>query len=272
MTQKKQLIIFTDLDGTLLDHDTYSFKDAKPALELIRQKQIPLVFCTSKTCAETEYYRNMMHNEHPFIVENGGGVYIPRDYFPSQIPNVISYDAYNVVSVGLSYQLIRDKLKQAEAYIGCQLVGFGDMTTEELARDSGLNLEQAKLAKQREYSEPFTFTGTRQQFNQLKDFVHAEGLAVSQGGRYYALHGKHDKGMAVKMLLKLLHDKYGRIHAIGLGDSIGDLSMFQEVDEGYLLPKQDGSYAQMDLDNLIKVDKTGPAGWRETILACFHHI
>ncbi|MCH6574886.1 MAG: HAD hydrolase family protein, partial [Bacteroidetes bacterium] len=38
-----KVVIFSDLDGTLLDHDTYSFQAASEAIELIKSKNIPLV-------------------------------------------------------------------------------------------------------------------------------------------------------------------------------------------------------------------------------------
>ena len=58
LTKKPELIIFTDLDGTLLDF-RYSYKEAVPALNLIRKKNIPLIICSSKTRAEIEKCRNL---------------------------------------------------------------------------------------------------------------------------------------------------------------------------------------------------------------------
>ena len=80
------VIVVSDLDGTLLDHETYSFDAARPALARLRQADVPLVLCTSKTRAEVESIRRSLDNEHPFIVENGGAVVIPLDYF--------SFDVY----------------------------------------------------------------------------------------------------------------------------------------------------------------------------------
>jgi len=70
--RKRMKIFFTDLDGTLLDHDTYSFEKAHQALEILRKKNIPLVLCTSKTRTEIGFYRKILKNSHPFISENGG--------------------------------------------------------------------------------------------------------------------------------------------------------------------------------------------------------
>lgn len=78
----KQTLIISDLDGTLLDARTYSFEEARPALELIRRNDLPLILCSSKTRAELEVWRNRLENHHPFITENGGGIFIPERYFP----------------------------------------------------------------------------------------------------------------------------------------------------------------------------------------------
>ena len=77
--------VFSDLDGTLLDHDTYGYEPARPALDLISSKKIPLILCSSKTRAEMTGIRQQLKLEDPFIVENGGAVYIPRKTFRSRI-------------------------------------------------------------------------------------------------------------------------------------------------------------------------------------------
>jgi len=81
----KKIIIFTDLDGTLLDNSSYSFEAALPALQLIKEKNIPLIICSSKTRKEIEHYRKKLYNLHPFISENGGGIFIPKGYFNFQL-------------------------------------------------------------------------------------------------------------------------------------------------------------------------------------------
>ena len=75
----EMIIIFTDLDGTLLDKK-YSYESALPALALIESHKIPLVLCSSKTRSEIEFYRTKLNNDHPFICENGGGIFIPIGY------------------------------------------------------------------------------------------------------------------------------------------------------------------------------------------------
>src|SRR4051812_40579094 len=74
-------VIFSDLDGTLLQPDTYSCGPAETAVRALRELGYPLVLCSSKTRAELEFWRGKLHNDAPFIVENGGAIYIPRNYF-----------------------------------------------------------------------------------------------------------------------------------------------------------------------------------------------
>ena len=72
---KLPVLVFTDLDGTLLDHDDYSFSAAVPALALLRELHILVIANTSKTLAELEGLKKAMGNLHPCIVENGSALY-----------------------------------------------------------------------------------------------------------------------------------------------------------------------------------------------------
>ena len=79
--RRSRLIVFSDLDHTLLDGRDYSHAKAAPGLALLEAQDVPLVLCTSKTRPEVEFHRHRLNNRHPFVVENGGAVYIPTDYF-----------------------------------------------------------------------------------------------------------------------------------------------------------------------------------------------
>lgn len=70
-------VIFTDLDNTLLD-SRYSYEDAKDVLEILKEKEIPIVFCSAKTKYEQEVIRKKIGIKDPFIVEDGSAIYIPK--------------------------------------------------------------------------------------------------------------------------------------------------------------------------------------------------
>lgn len=259
----RKIIIFTDLDGTLLRADDYSFSDAKEALSLINRHEIPLVIVSSKTRAEIEVYRDRLGNTHPFISENGGGVFIPLGYFKNTVGELAG--RYRLIRLGRRYEELREVLNELKAE-GFSIRGFGDMDIHELAGITGLSLEEAALAKQREFDEPFVFMGTEDEVFELNCRIQEKGLTLTKG-EFFHLLGKTDKGKAVRMLKNLYTKQYGKILSIGLGDSFNDLPMLEVVDQAYLLQKLDGSYDRgVDTDHIQRVPAPGPEGWNKTVL------
>ncbi len=256
-------IIFTDLDGSLLHPKTYSFEDAMPALDLIRKKGIPLVLCSSKTRAEVEVYRKRLHNKEPFIVENGGAVFAPAGYFPFLTGSVPGGE-YHVSVFGMPYGEIRKEFARLRENLHIPVRGFGDMTVEEISALTGLPRDEAALAREREFGEPFVFEhGVDERF--LKS-VEERGLHWTQG-RLYHLMGDHDKGRAVRLIRQWYEKEYGRIMSIGLGDGLNDLPLLKEVDYPVLIQKEDGSYDPgVVIPRLIKANGVGPAGWNRAVL------
>ncbi|SQI39636.1 Putative mannosyl-3-phosphoglycerate phosphatase [Serratia plymuthica] len=72
------LLIFTDLDGSLLDHHSYCWQAAQPWLEQLAHTQTPLIIATSKTAAEVAPLQQQLGLSHwPFIAENGAQIVFP---------------------------------------------------------------------------------------------------------------------------------------------------------------------------------------------------
>ncbi len=256
-------IIFTDLDGTLLHPKNYSFMDALPALELIRERDIPLVLCSSKTRAEMEVYRKRLKNKHPFIVENGAALYLPMGYFMFFTGSVRGGD-YIVSEFGKPYDEIRKEFAVLREKLHVPVKGFGDMTLEEISEVTGLSKDEAALARQREFGEPFIFE--QRPDDRFFQAIEARGLRWTQGRLYY-LMGDHDKGKAVGLLKSWYQAEYGKLITIGLGDGLNDLPLLREVDHPVLIQKEDGSYdPRIDLPGLIKAEGIGPIGWNRAVL------
>lgn len=259
---RPRLIIVTDLDGTLLHSRTYSFDAARPALALVREKGIPLVLCSSKTRAEIEVYRARLDNSHPFVSENGGGVYLPRGYFPAH-PVDDTDDGYEVIPFGLRYAEIRGRLAALRSRRGIAVRGFGDMSDEQVAALTGLSLEEAHLAKRRDFEEPFVFAGEPDP--QFLRQIEADGLRWTQG-RFFHLMGNHDKGKAIRILRGLYAQRDGDVTIVGIGDSLNDLPMLLAADRPVLVRNESGRHDErIDLPALIRTDGIGPVGWNEAV-------
>lgn len=262
-TEKQQLIIITDLDGSLLDERTYSFEKAAAALERIRQQGIPLVLCSSKTRAEMEVYRRRLGNHHPFIAENGGGVYIPEGYFPFPMEGDIRNNCH-VIALGTPYPNVRNVFANLRERLKTAVRGFGDMSISEISALTGLSIDEAALAKIREYGEPFTFAGPPDE--RFLRAIEDEGLRWTQG-RLFHLMGDHDKGKAVSLLRGFFERAQGPVKLMGLGDSLNDLPFLLAVDRPVLIRKEDGSYdPRINVPDLYRTTGTGPAGWNEAVL------
>jgi mannosyl-3-phosphoglycerate phosphatase len=259
-------IIFSDLDGTILDHHTYSFEPARPALEALLEAGIPLVFCTSKTRSETEHWRLALANVHPFIVENGGAAFVPEGYFGPE-PGFDKRDGgYGVLEFGRPYAELRRALEGIRASTGLPLRGFGDMTVEEIAERSGLARQDAVRAAAREYDEPFAGVEDGQLTRIVREAA-ALGLQVVRGGRFHHLVGGNDKGRAVRAIRALYEGSRGPVRTVGLGDSANDVPMLQAVDVPVLVRKSDGGHLDAThLTGLVIAPYAGPEGWRDAVL------
>ncbi len=259
-------VLFTDLDGTLLDTATYRCDAARPALDRLREHMIPLVICTSKTRAEVEPLRQELDNHDPFIIENGGALYIPEGYFKTPPAGSISRNGYHVVELGVAYSLLREALRSIEGQTGATLVGFGDMTLEDIVRVTGLAQPEAERARQREYDEPFVVTSNNATLEKVRGAAAQLGLTVVSGGQLYHLVGSTDKGRACRVLTDLYRQEWGEIATAGIGDSLNDMPMLECVDRPFLVERPEGGHEDgIVIEGVTRLRGIGPVGWAEGI-------
>lgn len=270
MTAQAKMIIYTDLDGTFLDPRTYSCAESLPALRAAQARGIPVVFCSSKTRAEMEVIRQYALVRDPFIVENGGAIYVPWDYFPFSLDGSVYRAGFQVIELGTPYLRLVETLRRLREEVPCRLIGFNDMTADEVAADCGLTQAEARRAKQREYDEAFKIFGPNPSVIQrLRHKIEAAGLRLTVGGRYYHLLGENDKGRAVNLLNDLFRKAHRAIFTVGLGDSLNDLPMLQVVDLPVLVQKPEGHYDSTVVERLPRVRRAkgvGPRGWRTAVM------
>jgi mannosyl-3-phosphoglycerate phosphatase len=263
-------IIFTDLDGTLLDSRTYSYEKSLAAINRLEENGIPIIFCSAKTRAEQEVYRRELGLFHPFVVENGGAILIPQGYFP------FPFDYHKTVDDLLAIELAipRRRVRRLLARIGREnefgFKSFVDMSAAEVAEITGLNLESAELAQQREYDEPVKLQSSGEKhLSKFLSQLGEAGLNWSYGGRLHHVMGGSGKGKAVEVLSGLYREMWGEIRTVGLGNGMNDLPMLSQVDVPILVQKRDHSWEDMDLPGLRKVRGVGPEGWSKAIAEVF---
>ena len=269
MTTTPKLVIFTDLDGTLLDQDSYSFESALPALRLIREKGIPLVFSSSKTRSEMEFHRKKTENYHPFVSENGGGVFIPEGYFSFSFSCDRKSGGYSVLELGTFYPRIVAVLNSIRKETGIPIKGFSDLTVEEVSSLCGLSLKEAGFAKEREYDEPFLIEGGEREVETVRRKIKEKGMNYVWGGRFHHVLGNNDKGKAVGVLKHLFEKEFLSISTVGIGDNENDLPMLLSVDYPTFLREDQAPLPEtlLPIQRLTIVDGTGPQAWNRAILS-----
>lgn len=258
-------IIFTDLDGTFLNHDDYSFSPAQEALKQLKEKQIPLIFTTSKTKAEVICLQEKVGIIEPFITENGAALFIPLGYKELDLEKLETYEGYKVLVFGKEYTKILEFYDQYKQQFGMR--GFSDMSVEEIVSCTRLDYANALLAKQRDFTEPFILEECSCLYP-LKKLAESHDLKILEGGRFFHLVAKtQDKGVAVRETTKLFERLFNeKLETYGFGDSQNDIAMFENVDSAMVIQNHCGEYVPTDLKNIHKSSYQGSSGFNEMVL------
>ena len=265
-------MVFTDMDGCLLDHHSYDWEPARPAIEALKRLHVPIVLTTSKTRAEVEYWQRMIGLHEPAIVENGGAILIPPGSLPSCRPKPKSPPAADrrLASRLAPPQVVR-ALHRAAAESACGLRGFSDMTVEEIASHCGMTVEQAALASQREYSEPFLLLTPKREPALLQSFL-AQGLMITRGGRFFHAQRHPGKGEAVEHLIDFLTAEGRSVTSIGLGDGLNDEGFLRVVDHPIILDSAHADELQRLIPHARRTPNPGPAAWAEALLHLLNQL
>lgn len=261
-----RLLIFTDLDGSLLDRDDYSYAAARPSLARIRLAAIPLVFVTSKTRSEVEPLAAEMGFDEPFITENGGGVFFPPRYHHLPLAGARPAGRYRLVILGRPYEEVRRFVTAAQAE-GFPLRGFGDLTVAEVAELADLSLQAAARARERELTEPFLLADEAR-LPELEERARRAGLAITRGGRFFHLMGAgQDKGRAVRIVHQAFASQPGEpFLTVGVGDSPNDLPFLAVVDLPVVIPQPEGGRLELpELQRARLAPEAGSRGWNQAV-------
>lgn len=249
----RKLLVFTDLDGTLLDHETYSYEAALPALAMLQQNDIGLILASSKTAAEIAPLRAELGFTHcPAIVENGAGLLSPNAQMSEEIGR---------------YQEIQTKLDTLPDELRSRFTGFAQMTVYDVIAATGLSHDAAQLAKQRQFSEPGVFHGSDKERQAFIEAAKSVGLLAKQGGRFLTFSFGGDKA---EQMQTIIAEQENATFSIALGDAPNDIGLIEAANIGVIIPNPaHGGVERLAGEKsgqIIRADKNGPEGWNLTVL------
>ncbi|GAB5499614.1 MAG: mannosyl-3-phosphoglycerate phosphatase-related protein [Pseudohongiellaceae bacterium] len=260
--------MFTDLDGSLMEHESYSITAAAPALAALRERQILMVLNSSKTAAEMQAVQTRLSLTAPFVCENGAALFFPNQTTPDE---------------ATVFGALRDDwlpqvhaLRKQHDY---PFEGFADWNAKQVSELTGLEEQEADLARQRQFSEPILWRGAASSRQQFEQQLAGMDLSLLEGGRFLSIQGQHDKSNAMTWLRDRLKQQ-SRDHStekqqsadpevitVALGDSPNDAAMLEAADVAVIIKSAKSDRITLHQPNrIIRTSRPGPAGWKDAML------
>ena len=257
MNKKFSLIIFTDLDGSLLHRDNFKFDAIKDYIKSLVDEGIIIIPNTSKTEKEIEEFITELGSDLPYISENGSSIHglnLINSNFPNKI--VLSRDKQELIKI---FNLkVPENLKAK-----CKFIS--KMSLKEQTNIFGLQKNNLKNALNRKYTIPFLFEGDKKEKIKLLNILKSSFLTMQEGGRVLNLGDNTDKVKSMNQVLKIYKKVESKIKVIAVGDNFNDLDMLRNCDIPCLVFNDQFKQDKINIDNLIVSNKPSPEGWADVI-------
>ncbi len=257
MTKKFSLIIFTDLDGSLLHRDDFKFDEIKEYIKSLLDEGIIIIPNTSKTEKEVEEFIKELGSDLPFISENGSSIH-GLNLINSNFPNKIILSRGKQKLIEIFNSKVSDDLKAK-----CKFIS--NMNSKEQTNIFGLQDDNLKNALDRKYTIPFKFEGNKIEKNKLLKILRSSSLTMQEGGRVLNLGDNTDKVKSMNQVIKIYKKVERKIKVIAVGDNFNDLDMLRNCDIPCLVFNDQFRQDQINIDNLVVSNKPSPEGWADVI-------
>ena len=257
MKKKFIVVIFTDLDGSLLHRDTFKFDSIKDYIKSLVSKGVIIIPNSSKTEKEIEKFNEELGLNLPYISENGSSIHglnLITSNFPDKL--VLSREKEELLKI---YEnKVPEKLKE-------KCFQISKMSKKEKENILGQKDEKLKDALNRKYTLPFLFKGDKNDKNRLIKILNSNSLTLQEGGRVSNLCDNINKVKSMNRVIKILKKTEDKIKTIAVGDNFNDLEMLRNCDIPCLVFNDQFKLDQININNLIFSNKPSPEGWADVI-------
>ena len=261
------LLIFTDIDGTFIDNDTFDKGLNAETVSELEQAQHLVVLNTSKTFDEVNYFQKKIKTSLSFICETGGGIYLANDKLRT---TESSRGAYQVLYESRKINEYKDQIQfEINKNYREDLTFFDNLSVEEQSSLSGLSGHDLELASRRDFSILFKWKSTKSKYDEFTLFLKKFKLNLITGGRFSHICSEHDKGRATKLFIDKTKKffKNSNIVTVAIGDSKNDFEMLNVVDFPCVVKSPNNHLLQDSLNskNITFSEHEAPTGWTECI-------
>ena len=253
----QKILIFTDLDGSLLHRDTFKFDPIKDYILSLVNQGIIIIPNSSKTEREIEKFNEELGVKLPYISENGSsiqGLNLINANFPNKI--VLSREKEELIKI------FNDKVPEQ---LKDKCIEISKINKKKQEKIFGQKDDNLKNALNRKYTLPFLFKGDKTEKNKLSKILSSSSLTLQEGGRIVNLCDNINKVKSMNKVIKILKKTEDRIKSIAVGDNYNDLEMLKNCDIPCLVFNDKFKLDQINIDNLIFSNKPSPEGWADVI-------
>ena len=260
-------LLFTDLDGSLLDHHDYGWKPAEPWLDALREAGVAVIPVTSKTRSELLGLRQQLGlADRPFIAENGAVIALPASWCHARREGQPGPDGLVIRTLGVDIGLIRRRVAIWRERLSARFLTMSEMALEDVVAFTGLDEQEARLARLREGSEPLLWEDDEALLQRFREGLASDGLRMTRGGRFWHVLGDTDKGQAVQWLCARFEALKGRRpETLSLGDGPNDVAMLEATDAAVVIRARHSLDVSPCQPRLYRSEALGPRGWAEGV-------
>jgi len=257
MKKKSSIIIFTDLDGSLLDRDTFKFDTIKEYIKSLINDGIIIIPNSSKTEKEIEKFSMELGIALPYISENGSAIHrlnLINQNFPNKI--ILSREKDELIKIFDSK--VPEKIRNK-----CHLIS--KMNKKKQEQIFGQKEDKLRDVLSRNYTLPLLFNGEKKEKNKLLKILNKNSLTLQEGGRVSNLCDNVNKVKSMNKVIKILKKTEDKIKTIAVGDNYNDLDMLKNSDVPCLVFNDQFKLDRINIDNLMFSNKPSPEGWADVI-------
>jgi mannosyl-3-phosphoglycerate phosphatase len=270
-----RLVLFTD-PATLREEGADGWSRIERVVAALEEQSIAVVLWGSETRSEMELIQSDLGLHHPFISENGGGLFIRRGYFHDRPAAARDVQNYHVIDCGGPYPAVAEGLRETARAVGIPLTGFSDMSIEDVAHECRLSLAQARLAKLREYDEPFRLVHwDPPAFSRVCSDLRRRGIRCITHESFHYATSVADKTQSLRLLTSLYQQAHGApVLTIGLAKGPSESCLLRTVDLPLVRLSADADPARfaprVPIAGFINADAA--ASWPEAILQTIERL
>jgi mannosyl-3-phosphoglycerate phosphatase len=260
-------VLFTDPDT--LRAGRHDWTATRHMVRELEDRGIAVVLWGNETRSEMELIQSDLNLQHPFISENGGGLFIRHGYFLDRPTRGRDVQSYDVLDFGRPYHEVAEALHEVARRNECPVIGFNVMSTQDVARECGLSLAQARLAKLREYDEPFRVADAEPAtYSRICSALRRVGYRCFTHERFHHATGVADKGQSIRTLTALYCDAHdGDVVTVGVAMGPSETCLLHSVDIPLVVQSADVDATRLAQKvPTARLIDAGSRGWSEAIL------